>query len=298
MRADLRWLLRTLAAPLSDERFAVLQYRRRHGRRPELRPPRTFNEQILWLKLYCRDPLLRTCADKFAVRDWVRARLGDRYLVPLLGVYGRPREIPFANLPEQFVLKATHGSGWNIFCRDRATLDPARVRRQLGRWLRQNYYRVGREWAYDGVPARILCEPLLAGPGGQPPWDYKLFCFAGTPRYVQVDYGRFTAHTRAFYDPDWRRVPCRCGYPAEPRDSPRPAMLAEMLAVATELARGFPFVRVDLYEVAGRVFFGELTFYPGNGGLPFIPAHYDGVFGDWLAGSDWFARRPDAGRQR
>jgi hypothetical protein len=275
-------LAQVVLAPLDDKWFSILQYFKCRRRFPDLKNPPTFNEQIQWLKVFYRNPLLKICADKFTVRDYVAEKAGGDCLIPLLGVYFSADEINFAALPAQFVLKVSHGSGWNIFCRDKQKFDAAAARKKLARWMASDFYKVGREWAYQGLTPRIVCEKFLCTPGGEPPWDYKFFCFHGEPRYVQVDYGRFGHHTRALYDIDWNRIPCRLEYALEPHNSPRPVALQQMLDVARKLAAPFPFVRVDLYELENRVFFGEMTFYPGKGVETFSPDSYDRVFGQWL----------------
>ena len=269
-------------APLNDKQFSILQYLRSQRRFPNLGNPTTLNEQIQWLKVYYRNPLLKVCADKYTVRDYVCRQGGDDCLVPLHCVYSSAEEIDFASLPEQFVLKVSHGSGWNIICRDKKTLDAAAARKKLARWMASNFYKVGREWAYERLIPRIVCEEFLCTPDGEPPWDYKFFCFHGEPRYVQVDYGRFTGHTRALYDTEWKRIPCQLEYALEPNDSPKPKTLETMLDLARKVSAPFPFARVDLYELADHVFFGELTFYPGKGVERFTPREFDRVFGQWI----------------
>lgn len=268
--------------PLSDKWFSVLQYFKNQKRLLNLKRPKTFNEKIQWLKIYYRNPLLRTCVDKYTVREFVSQKIGNEYLVPLINVYSTAEEINFCELPNQFVLKATHGSGWNIICRDASSLDKFETYRKLNQWLHCNFYWVGREWPYDKLTPRIICEKLLLNSHGESPWDYKIFCFHGQPHYIQVDYGRFTNHSRAFYDLEWKRIPCKLEYSYAPVDTAAPLKLREMLEIAKILSQSFPFVRVDLYEVENRIYFGELTFYPGKGVERFEPRNYDNIFGQWL----------------
>lgn len=273
---------RLVLSPLSDAVYIRLQYLRNHRRLPDLRNPTTLNEKIQWLKLYYRVPLLKRCADKVAVRDYVAERVGSQYLVPAAGIYASSGDIDFTALPSRFVLKASHGSGWNIICRDRRGFDEEGARALLGRWMQRNFYNVGREWAYDGLEPRILCEEFISGPDGESPWDYKVFCFHGRAHFVQVDYGRFSSHTRVLYDTDWSRIPCALEYPVVEEVSARPQALREMLKIAEDLAADFPFVRVDLYEVEDKIFFGEMTFYPGKGVERFSPRSCDESLGKWL----------------
>jgi hypothetical protein len=267
---------------LCDRDFCRLQYFRHLRRWPSLENPQTFNEQVLWLKVNYRNPLLHTCADKYTVRQYVEEQAGSEYLIPLIGVFQSVEEIDFDKLPDQFALKVSHGSGWNILCADKNLFDIPTAQRRLRTWLRKDFYRVGREWAYRGLTPRIVCEKYLAGPDGQPPWDYKFHCFAGEPRYVQVDYGRFTQHTRALYDIEWNRLPCQLEYAVAKQSTPPPQTLETMISLARSLSRPFPYVRVDLYELGQSVFFGELTFYPGKGVERFTPFSFDYEWGKWL----------------
>lgn len=285
-------LAQTLLAPVSDAWFGRLQYLKCQGCFPNLRHPRTFNEKIQWLKAHHHDPLLKECADKFTVRQYVKDRVGAEHLIPLIAVYDHPSAINFGTLPQRFVLKASHGSGWNILCRDISTLDIAKTRSQLEKWSGMNFYKVGREWCYDGLVPRIVCEEFMADSNDAPPWDYKFFCYHGTPHFVQVDHARFSHHTRSIYDVGWNRIPCQLEYALEPHDCPRPETLPIMLDIAAQLSRPFPFVRVDLYELDRHVLFGELTFYPGKGVERFTPRSYDLLFGNPLKLEECVSGKP------
>jgi hypothetical protein len=267
---------------VSDELFMQLYARLRTGSWVDLRSPVTFSEKIQWLKLHWRPARLATIADKADVRAYVSQRVGEDVLVPVHGIYGDPDEIPFEELPEPFVVKPTHGSGWVIFCRNKGRFDESAARRRLRRWLGRNYYYHAREPAYQRLRPRIICEQmLLADDGGTPP-DYKFFCFNGVPAYVQVDIDRFTGHTRNIYDIGWNRIDAELLYPRCDRTVPRPATLERMVAIARRLSEGFPFLRVDLYSTGSRVWFGEMTLYPGNGIERFRPASVDRAFGDMI----------------
>jgi hypothetical protein len=268
---------------LTDEQYVSLDFLWHEGRLPRLRAPETFDEKILWLRLHYRDELLRQCTDKLLVREYVRKAVSEDLLIPLLGVYNTPAEIPLADLPDAFILKATHGSGWNVICRSRASFDLAEAAARLSKYLGTSYYDFGREWAYAGIPPRILCETLLLDETGEVPTDCKIYCFHGEPALIQLSFDRFRALTLNFYDTDWRLLPCRRQYPNNlkaPRDPP--VALPAMLNIARQLAQPFPFVRVDLYSLGRRVFFGEMTFYPGRGVTPFEPRSFEYTFGRLL----------------
>lgn len=266
----------------SDQLFCELQYFRHHLAWPNLASPTRFNEQIQWLKLFYRNPILRQCVDKILVRHYVSERIGRQHLIPVIGVYDCVDDIPFEALPSQFVLKASHGSGWNVICAKKDDLDIRSTRDLLKSWMRRDFFKVGREWAYRDLVPRLICEEFLSESGDVPPSDYKFHCFGGEPRYIQVDYARFSRHSRVIYDAEWRQVPCRLEYPNDVPNQDPPSTLDKMLNISRTLAAEFPFVRVDLYNYCGEVLFGELTFYPGKGIEKFVPKEYDYVFGQWL----------------
>ncbi len=253
--------------------------------------PRTLNEKLNWMKLNVRDPRQRIAADKYAVREFVRERAGEDCLIPLLRVYDRAEDIRFAELPRSFVLKVNHGSGQNWIVRDQNQEDERRVVRQFREWMATSHYTISREWPYKDMRPRIVVEELLVDEGGGIPCDYKLHCFGGQAVVVQVDLDRETDHRRNFYDLDWNLLPFlwtewEGNRPRWPngRAVPRPERLPEMIRLAQILADGFPYVRIDLFDCRGRIFFGEITFYHGGGLERFDPPEYDRLLGDRLAG--------------
>ncbi len=278
---------------LDDEQFVRMQWLVKHKQALDLEHPRTFSEKIQWLKLYGRDPALPPLADKLEVRSYVTDRVGAGYLNPLYHWAGGLEGVDPAALPGQFIVKCTHGSGWNIPVADRDAADWPAVTERVRRWLSIDFYDLFREWVYRGLPRRVTIERLLTDPTPLGLLDYKVFCFGGRARFVQVDIFRQLstpgrpdrdgpAQVRAFYDTGWNRLPCTLLYPLAPFDIPRPRRLAAMLELAEALAAGLEFVRVDLFNIDGEITFGELTFYPGNGFLSFVPACYDRLFGDEL----------------
>ena len=270
----------------SDEKRIRRKFRAEMGRELDLDEPRTFNEKQLWLNLRRRNPRWVACTDKYAVREYVRERIGDQYLVPLLGVYDDVDAIDLQALPDRFMVKATHGSGWNLLVWDKHELDWSEESRKLRDWLARSYYSHKREWQYRDIPPRLVIEELLVDGDGRLPPDYKLFCFpAAGPAatLIEVDLDRFTpTHGRNFYDWEWRRLDLVQGIPNADRDAPRPRCLEEMIDISQRLARDFHFARVDLYELGGRVYFGELTFTSGAGTTPFRPDDWDRRLGDLI----------------
>lgn len=290
--SSLRDLLRPAARLVRPARRVAARRRflRDMRRRFATSPPATLNEKILYKMAFDRRPILATLADKVAVREYVADRVGREVLTETYGVLGSPGELQLDELPDRFVIKPTHGSCAVIIVDDRAPEDatlltPAhrsewrcgmsRVRKEAldsgafeslaESWLSNRYSSV-REWAYRDIPPRLLVEELLEGPDGDVPPDYKFWCFEGQVGFIQVDFARFSGHTRSLHLPDWQRIHATILYPAPDRTPPAPDRLGEMLEIATELARGLDFVRVDLYSTSDRVIFGEVTNYPEGGG--------------------------------
>jgi hypothetical protein len=269
----------------SDEKRIRRKYRRALGREPELASPKTFNEKILWLNLYDRRPVKVVCADKYAVRDWVSQRIGDQYLLPLIGVYDDAEDIELDRLPDGFVVKATHGSGWNLIVRDKRQIDWLPVKDTLNAWLASSYFPYLREWQYRDIQPRLVVEELLLDEHGEIPSDYKLLCLGGGEAQtiiIEVDLDRHTDHRRNMYDLNWNRLPFDLNYPGSDAVVSRPDRLDEMVDLAQRLSKGFPFVRVDMYSTATGLFFGEMTFTPDGGRGAFEPREWDRRLGDLI----------------
>jgi len=251
------------------------------GRPCHLEAPRTMTDKIHWLKLYDSTPLKGRLADKFLVREWVADTVGEEYLVPLLGVWDSPDEIDFASLPTSFVLKATHGSGWNILVPNKSALDEEWARGRLKEWLGlRQAMKGGFELHYEYCEPRIVCERFLRdGTGGLR--DYKFMVFDGVVQFAFTVDRRAGLAMRGTYLPDWTRAPFEytCEAVRAP-DVPPPSGLETMLRLASRLGKGFACARVDFYQVRGRVYFGEITFTDADGLSEFAPARYNRIFGD------------------
>lgn len=245
-----------------------------------LAKPRTFNEKTIWLKMHYRAAMASEFTDKVLAKGYVARLIGDRHLIPTLGVWDTVESIDFDSLPDSFVLKANHGSGWNIICRCKSDLNLSDTRRRLHAWLATNYYAIGKEYQYRDIAPRVLAEQFLDDTSEGPLTDYKLFCFDGEPYCVQVDLDRFTKHTRNFYDVNWNLLPFTTLYRLGTRRLRRPHALQEMIDVARVLSKGLPFARIDLYYHRRRVYFGEITLHHGGGFEPFIPEEWDRQLGD------------------
>lgn len=241
--------------------------------------PRTFNQKLFYKMLYDRRPLLVTFADKLLARDYVRQKIGDDILIELLLATDRPEEIEFAQLPEKFVVKANHGSGW-VRIVNQLHDKESDVRQTCQEWLAQTYSDSNWEWFYKSISPRILIERMLDAGDGEVPLDYKFFVFNGKAFMIQVDSGRFSEHRRSLFSRDWEPFNVSFSrYPMASVDVPRPACLPRMLEIAERLGSEVDFVRVDLYEVGGRIFFGELTNTPAGGLGKFDPREFDATLG-------------------
>ena len=268
---------------LPDRLFLKIEFKLRTGSKLNIDNPKSFNEKLQWLKLYDRRPEYTMMVDKYEVRKYVAEKIGEEYLIPLLGVYDSFDEIDFSKLPDRFVLKCTHDSGSNVICRDKSKLDIGTTRAKLNKHLSRNYFWQGREWPYKNVKPRIVCEKYMVDESGIELKDYKIFCFDGEPKLIQVDFDRFRDHKRNIYDLDWNLVDLTIKYPRDPNKTiARPDKLDEMLDVARKLSAGIPHVRVDLYSIGDKIYFGELTFTHGAGYEPFYPESYNELFGSWL----------------
>lgn len=279
----LKQIFRNASKVIPDIPFLKLQYRYHLGEKLNLNNPKTFNEKIQWLKLFDRRPEYTTYVDKFAVREHVKRILGEEYLIPLIDVYDSVEDIEWDKLPNEFVLKCTHGSSCNIICKNKSTLDIEKSKKILKKWMKRNWFWYGREWPYKNVKPRIICEKYMVDESNIELKDYKFFCFNGEPKLIQVDFGRFENHQRNIYDINWNYLNASIKYPTNPNIKiNKPEKLEVMLNIAKKLSVGIPHVRVDLYSINEKILFGELTFYHGSGYEKIEPKSLDLEMGEWL----------------
>jgi hypothetical protein len=284
---------------VSDRDYLARLYRKQFGRWPDLDRPRGFNEKILVKILNDRRPYLTLFSDKLRVRDYV-CRTAPMLRLPTL-YWGseRAETLPFETLPNEFVLKANHGSGWNCVVQNKAAWRRVDLVRLGKRWLKSDFTLVGREWAYKNIRRAVYAEQLLRDERQSVPPDYKLFVFGGKVRMIQVDHDRFARHTQVLYDEHWNRLEGTvAATPGEPIGCP--VSLASMIEAAELLSAAVDFVRVDLYEMNGNAYFGELTSSPNKGLSPFQPPTLDQVLGDYFHQDDYskalpLAYEPSAG---
>lgn len=233
--------------------------------------------------LHERDPLFTLISDKFRVRDYVAEKVGGGYLIALLWSGEKPEEIPFDRLPDKFVMKTNHGCEYNIIVQDKTRLDKKKVILQLNKWLGENFGNdtfLGIAWAYRNIKPHIIIETFLEE-NGQAPVDYKFFCFSGRVEFFKMDFDRFKGHSETFFDRDFKRLDLfEPGFKRYQGKVELPRNINNMLRLAESLAAGFDFIRVDLYSIEDKIYFSELTPYPGGVFHKFEPDYYDHVFGE------------------
>lgn len=267
---------------MTDRQYAKARYWLSTGEKLNLDRPQTFSEKINWLKLYDRSELRKWVADRVRVRDFVAERIGEEYLIPLIGVYDKLNRDIWDSLPLQFVIKANHGSGMIRIVRDKESEQFEEIRALTAQWQKTDYASFGREWVYRELPRTIIAEELLLTDEGVVPEDFKFFCFHGRVQYIQVDFDRFNNQKRNMYDRNFRKLDLEILHPGYDGNVPEPEKLDQAIEIAEKLSKDFRFVRVDLYLLHNRILFGEMTNFPGNGFEPFNPMEYDHRFGSLL----------------
>lgn len=273
---------------MPDEKFLKRLYKANRGKTLDLENPRTFNEKLQWMKLYDHNPLYTVTSDKYAVRDYVKEKIGEEYLVPLIGVWDSPDDIDFDALPEQFVLKCNHNSGIGMcICKDKSKLDIEKVKKNLQKGLDQDFFLSCREWQYKNIKRRIICEEFLSELDKGDLVNYKIYCFDGEPKFFHIS-GNMAAHDHgkarlSFLSLDWEPLPfCREDYPTYEVLPEEPVNKDKMLELSRILSADFNFMRVDLYEINGKIYFSELTLDPCGGYNPFQPEEWDLKIGEML----------------
>ena len=272
---------------MSDERFLSIKFRMIFHRKLNLDNPITFNEKIQWLKLYDRKPEYVTMVDKYAVKDYVRNIIGDKYIIPTFGVWNHFDEINFDELPNEFVLKCTHDSGGIVIVRDKRKLDKKAARKKLEKSLKKNFYYIGREWPYKNVQPRIIAEKYIEDPGRVVPEDFKVYCINGFPRYIVVFHNRFDAlkpNSETVYDTNWipQHISLDNHFLISNEIIDKPACLDELLHISKQLCNSFDQVRIDFYIIENKIYFGEITISTASGFQPMIPEEIDRFLGEEL----------------
>lgn len=252
------------------------------GRILSLKKPITYNEKIQWLKLNDRNIKYSYWSDKYLVRSYIEKSLGKEFLIPIIGVYNSISEIDFQTLPDKFVIKVSNGSGTNIVCQSRGDLNIYEVNKKLKKWLKRDGSRFGREWVYKINKPKIVIEKFMSNKDGSPIKDFKFMCFNGKVKLIQLHSDRYGNHTNDFYTREWVKTKIKQGVPNSSYKEPKPKMLKEMIDIAELLSRDLPYMRVDLYNVEGKILFGEITMYPTSGFCLFENDHDDVILGNWI----------------
>ena len=289
-RRDLEWALclklgkSKISHLIPDKLYLRIQHRGFIGRKLNLNNPETFNEKLQWLKIYNRKPIQKIKVDKYEVKKYVADTIGSNYIIPTLGVWESFDDIDFNTLPTRFVLKCTHDSGSIVICKDKENLDFNKARAKLNKGISTESYYWGREWPYKGLVPRIIAEKYLEEQSTGKLEDYKFFCFNGKVKCFKIDFDRFSDHHANYYDTDGNLLPfgeivCTPNYN---RQLQMPQHLQLMISLAEQLSCNEPFVRIDFYESEGKVYFGEITYYPAAGFGPFIPDEWDYTLGSWI----------------
>ncbi len=266
-----------------DARLELVEqtYLRRVGHTLNWDELHTYTEKMQWAKMYDPDPRKSSLSDKYAVRAWVADKIGEEHLIPLLGVWDRFDEIDFDSLPDQFVLKTNNGSGTNLIVKDKSKLNKRRVRQLVQDWLDTDFaYYNPFEFQYAAIPPKIIAEKYMTVDKGDLP-DYKFLCFNGEPMFCWVDMNRYSDHKRNIYDMNWQLQPWnQFNYGNYDGEIPEPECFDEMKRIVSILAEGFPHVRVDLYDINGKIYFGEMTFTNGSGYEKIVPDTADLMLGE------------------
>ncbi len=267
---------------LNDYQYCKLTFLLKQKRLPNLKNPVYFNDKLLYMKLSIRNPMYKKLVDKYEVREHVRKMIGEEYLIPLLGVYSDPSEVDFGLLPNKFALKLTHTSQTNIICTNKSELDWQKASNQIRKWLRMDFYMRTREWQYKDLKHRFVIEQHISDSSGKLN-DYKFWCFDGNPELVQVDIDRFSSHKRNYYEAKhFSPIELTSIYNKLDSEIKKPKNYDEMLKIAKKLSDGFSFSRIDLYNLDGKIYFGEITFYPDNCNGKFTPFEYEKKLGELL----------------
>lgn len=257
---------------MPDSVYLKYVFKRQLGYKLNLNNPQTFSEKIQWIKLNDHNPLYTFCADKVLVRKYVKDKIGSEYLIPIVGIYDKVDDIEWSCMPNSFVLKLNTGSGYNYICHDKEYLDIDDVKNKFNKWTKEKFYKRHKEYHYKNIEKKILCECLLED---ENLFDYKVFCFDGSPYIIMVELGENFQNHRNIYYTDWTRHEGWITFPQDNIDIPQPVCLDELLNCARLLSKGFREVRVDFYIVKNKIYFGEMTFTSGAGFSVFSSYEFD-----------------------
>lgn len=267
---------------LSEKAFLKMKYKVNMGENLDLNNPTTFNEKLQWLKLYDRKPIYTQMVDKYEAKQIAADIIGEEHIIPTLGVWDSFDKIDFNTLPNQFVLKTTHGCGGIVICKNKSELNKNDAKKIIQKSFKRNHYVYEKEWPYKNVKRRIIAEKYMVDESGTELKDYKFFCFDSVPKFMFIVTGRPHNTRFDFFDMDFNHLPFTHGYPNSSKPTLKPASFEKMKEMATKLSKNLAHLRVDFYDINGHIYFGELTFSHHGGFVPFKPEIWDYKFGEMI----------------
>ena len=270
---------------IPDEKYITIKYKLEMNQKLNLKEPKTFNEKLQWLKLYDRNPEYTKMVNKYEAKKYVADIIGQEYIISTLGVWDKFEDIEFDKLPKQFVLKPTHTSGNVFICKDKEKINYKQLRKMINKWLKRDYYLVHREWPYKNIKPKIIAEQYMVDDSGMKLKDYKFFCFNGKVKLLFIATDRVNENEETkfdFYDENFNHLPIKNGHPNALIPPSKPLNFEKMKELAEILSKDIPHLRVDFYEINGKIYFGELTFSHWAGMVPFEPEEYDLILGNWI----------------
>ena len=278
-------ILKKLSVIIPNKLYLKIKYYYRFHKKLNIKHPQTFNEKLQLLKLYDKNPKYTKMVDKYEVKKYIKNIIGEKYIIPTIGIYNNFDDIDFNELPKQFVIKCTHDSGGLIICKDRNKLNLKKARKKINSSLKTNYFYNGREWPYKNVSPKVIIEKYMDDNKNTQLNDYKIMCFNGKAKCSFVCTERDNKELGlavTFFDLNWNKLPFERHYRVSDKVIEKPKNYSKMIELSEKLANDIPFVRVDWYEINGKLYFGELTFFPGSGFEEFTPEEWDYKLGDML----------------
>ena len=269
---------------MSDKKYLTLVGRVKLNQKMDLDNPKTFNEKLQWLKINDRNPEYTKMVDKYEAKEYISNIIGKEYIIPTIGIYEKFKDIDFEKLPDKFVIKTTHDSGSVIICKDKKNFDIKKAKEKIEKSLKRKYYNLYREWPYKNVKPRIIIEEFIENSDDKDLNDYKFWCFNGKVKYIHVtsNRGKNGGLKLDFYNINWEKMPFEWDYPKTDITIEKPQNYELMIELAEKLSKDIPYLRVDMYNLNGKIYLGELTFYTGAGFEKFNPEKYDRILGDML----------------
>ena len=270
---------------MSDQKFLDLCFDYYLGKKINWKNPQTYNEKLQWLKIYDRQDSYTKMVDKYEAKEYVKNIIGEEYIIPTIGIYDKFENIDFEKLPQQFVMKCTHDSGGLVICKDKKNLNIKEAKRKINQCLKVNYFNCWKEWPYKNVKPRIIIEKYMTNDDSDGINDYKFFCFNGKVKLLFIATDRVNENEETkfdFYDENFNHLPIKNGHPNALVPPSKPLNFEKMKELAEILSKDIPHLRVDFYEINGKIYFGELTFSHWAGMVPFEPEEYDLILGNWI----------------